>query len=94
MLNFHRKQNQEPVKFKTMKMNHLLFPILFCLLAGCSTPKDYQIGNKMVTKKKYDRKSDRVTKRFIKRTDPETLRIFLNMEVLYDTTNLIQDENQ
>lgn len=67
-------------------MKSVVVIFLMSLLWSCATPKEYQIGNKMVTKKKYDRVSDRVTRKFIKNSKPEHLRAFMEMEIVYDTT--------
>lgn len=71
-------------------MKVYLFSTLFLLLSlsGCTTLKEYQIGDRMVTKRKYDRKSDRITKRFVRRMTDDVKRMFLELEVVYDTTNV------
>lgn len=64
----------------------LLLSVL-SILYSCSAPKEYQIGNKMVTEKKYYREWKKVTLNYIKNANPEHLRTFLEMEVIYDTTS-------
>ena len=60
--------------------------IILILLFGCVGPKDYQIGDRYVTKKKYDRELDRTTRRYVKSASKEDLLIFLQMSVVVDTS--------
>jgi hypothetical protein len=60
--------------------------IIISLLVGfiaCS-PKTYTFRGKQVTKKQFDRKLDRHTKRFI-RKNTEFVKLWQGVEVVYDT---------
>lgn len=71
---------------KTHTMIRSIFLLVFSLiLYSCSAPKEYTYDNKMVTKRKFDRKINNFTKRFVRKMPDETKRIFLNLDVVYDT---------
>ena len=56
--------------------------------SSCSDPKIHQFGDKIVTKKKCDRKMNRNTQKFVKNMTKDEIEIFSNLQVTYDTTKI------
>jgi hypothetical protein len=67
-------------------MRVIIFLILVGFLASCSLPREYQYGDKMMTKRKFDRVIKRYTRDFVREMSDEDARIFLNLDIVYDTT--------
>ena len=69
-------------------MKSFITILFFFLFTSCVGPKEYQIGNKMVTKKKYERGLNRITKKYVKSATEDQLKTFLELNVMIDTTNV------
>lgn len=69
-------------------MKSIIFILTITILTSCGMPKEYQIGDKMVTKKKYERGLNRITKKYVKSATEEQLKTFLELDVVIDTTNV------
>lgn len=68
-------------------MKHLSI-ILLLFLVSCQTfkpPKTHVWKDKSVTQKTYNKKVDKHTRRFVKYTPKEVLKLFLEMTIVYDT---------
>lgn len=54
---------------------------------SCNVSKTHTWSNKSVTEKKYNRKLNRHTKRFVRRMPDDIKRLFLEVEFIYDTAS-------
>jgi hypothetical protein len=57
------------------------------LFISCNVSKTHTWSNKKVTEKKYNRKLNRHTRRFVRKTPDDIKRLLLEVEFIYDTAH-------
>jgi hypothetical protein len=68
-----------------MKALSIVSICVIVLLISCNVSKTHTWANKKVTEKKYNRKLNRHTKRFVRKMPDDIKRLFLEVEFVYDT---------
>lgn len=69
-------------------MRTIIVLVLVMLLGSCSVPREFQYEDRMLTKRQFDRKIKKINKEFVKGMTEEEVSIFLNLQVVYDTTGI------